>query len=59
MCIGKKLINNLIKQTKPKMSINLVRSPRKTDFWRLSTPGNIGPGVYSNNMSFTENNREK
>ena len=28
------------------MSINLIRSPRKTDFNRLNTPNNVGPGLY-------------
>ena len=29
------------------MSINLIRSPRKTEFWqRQTTPQTVGPGVY-------------
>ena len=28
------------------MSINLARSPRKTDFNRLNTPATVGPGLY-------------
>jgi hypothetical protein len=28
------------------MSINLQRSPRKTDFNQLNTPAAVGPGLY-------------
>jgi hypothetical protein len=28
------------------MSINLQRSPRKTDFTQLNTPAQVGPGLY-------------
>jgi hypothetical protein len=28
------------------MSINLIRSPRKTEFWRVNTPNTVGPGSY-------------
>lgn len=28
------------------MSINIIRSPRKTDFNRLNTPAAVGPGLY-------------
>ena len=41
------------------MSINLVRSPRKTDFWKQSTPQVIGPGFYETSKSMNEGHREK
>lgn len=41
------------------MSINLIRSPRKTDFWRIQTPQAVGPGVYSANQSFVDVTKEK
>ena len=41
------------------MSINLIRSPRKTEFWKGNTPQHMGPGVYNANRSFTDFNREK
>ena len=41
------------------MSINLARSPRKTDFWQEQTPANLGPGVYSTQPTLNDQNREK
>jgi hypothetical protein len=40
------------------MSINLIRSPRKTEFWRVTTPNTVGPGSYltkDENMIIEEN----
>lgn len=31
------------------MAINIQRDPRKTEFWKIPTPSNIGPGVYDKN----------
>jgi hypothetical protein len=28
------------------MAINVAREPRKTEFWKANTPGNVGPGIY-------------
>ena len=28
------------------MAINIARDTRKTEFWKLNTPGNVGPGIY-------------
>ncbi len=28
------------------MSINLIRSPRRTEFHQLKTPNAVGPGLY-------------
>lgn len=28
------------------MSINLIRSPRRTDFTQVKTPTAVGPGLY-------------
>lgn len=41
------------------MSINLVRSPRKTEFWKQTTPQVLGPGFYDNSKSFNDGPREK
>lgn len=41
------------------MSINLIRSPRKTDFNRSTTNQVVGPGYYNTNNSFYEGQREK
>ena len=41
------------------MSINLQRSKRATDFWRIPTPNNVGPGLYnSTNRIQSLNTRE-
>ena len=40
------------------MSINLQRSPRKTDFNRLNTPATVGPGLYETTPVIGDN-REK
>ena len=40
------------------MSINLFRSPRKTDFVSTVTPANIGPGHYEA-AKLLGDNREK
>ena len=31
------------------MTINLQRADRKTEFWKINTPGPVGPGVYDKN----------
>lgn len=31
------------------MTINLQRSERKTEFWKLPTPNAVGPGIYDKN----------
>ena len=31
------------------MAINIQREARKTEFWKIPTPNNIGPGVYDKN----------
>jgi len=31
------------------MSINLQRAERKTSFWKIPNPANIGPGIYDKN----------
>jgi len=28
------------------MAINIQRDQRNTDFWKINTPNNIGPGLY-------------
>ena len=28
------------------MAINVARDPRKTEFWKINTPVNVGPGIY-------------
>lgn len=29
------------------MAINVSRDPRRTEFWKINTPGNVGPGIYN------------
>ncbi len=28
------------------MAINVARDARKTEFWKVNTPANVGPGIY-------------